>query len=179
MEWWNVVVTVYERHYQLAYQLLAGFGSVAATDYFNVLAMQVDDPLGFLSDVAAATERDAALRESLSRVMPVTTSFAFQSPQEFEQRACQAAALWLPNLAGQTFHVRMHRRGFKGRLCSQEEELFLDHFLIGSLQQQGTDARLGFDNPDFILALETLGQQAGMSLWSREQIVRYPLLKLD
>lgn len=176
---WNAVVTVYERHYPLARQLLADFGAVAETDYFNVLAMQVADPIGFLTEVDAAAQQDAALRESLSRVMPVTASFAFQDPAEFEQRARQAAALWLPRLAGRAFHVRMHRRGFRGRLSSQEEELFLDRFLIESLQQQGSDARLTFDNPDFILALETLGQQAGMSLWSREQIARYPLLKLD
>jgi adenylyl- and sulfurtransferase ThiI len=176
---WNAVVTVYERHYQLARQLLAGFGTVAQTDYFNVLTMQVADPLAFLADVDAAVRQDAALRESLARVMPVTTSFAFQDAAQFEDRAREAAAMWLPNLAGQVFHVRMHRRGFKGRLSSQEEELFLDHFLIDSLQQQGSDAELGFDNPDFILALETLGQQAGMSLWSRQQIAGYPLLKLD
>jgi len=176
---WNVVVTVYERHYQLARQLLADFGAVAETDYFNVLAMQAADPLGFLAEVDAAARQDAALRESVSRVMPVTSSFAFQDPPEFEQRARQAAALWLPRLAGRAFHVRMHRRGFRGRLSSQEEELFLDRFLIETLQQQGSDARLSFDNPDFILALETLGQQAGMSLWSREEIASYPLLKLD
>ncbi len=176
---WNVVVTLHARHYQLACQLLGAFGVVSETDYFNVLAMQVDDPLGFLAAVEAAAQQDAALRESLSRVMPVTTSFAFQSPAEFEQQAQQAAQLWLPNLAGHTFHVRMHRRGFKGRLSSQAEELFLDHFLIDSLQQQGSAAELRFDNPDFILALETLGQRAGMSLWSREQIARYTLLSLD
>jgi hypothetical protein len=73
----------------------------------------------------------------------------------------------------------MHRRGFKGRLSSQAEELFLAHFLIDSLQQQGSAAELRFENPDFILALETLGQRAGMSLWSREQIARYTLLSLD
>lgn len=176
---WNAVVTVYERHFQLACQLLGRFGAVAETDYFNVLAMQVDDPLGFLAEVEAAARQDAALRESLSRVMPVTATFAFQTPTEFEDRARQAAELWLPNLVGQTFHVRMHRRGFKGRLSSQVEELFLDHFLIDSLQQQDSVAELGFDNPDFILALETLGQRAGMSLWSREQIARYSLLRLD
>ncbi|UCE77701.1 MAG: hypothetical protein JSU62_05895, partial [Gammaproteobacteria bacterium] len=83
---WNAVVTVYERHFQLACQLLGRFGAVAETDYFNVLAMQVDDPLGFLAEVEAAARQDAALRESLSRVMPVTATFAFQTPTEFEDR---------------------------------------------------------------------------------------------
>ncbi len=176
---WNVVVTVYERHYQLACQLLGTFGEVAETDYFNVLAMQVEDPLGALGDIEAAADKDPALHECLSRVMPVTTSFDFQTPREFEDRAREAAAVWLPDLAGKCFHVRMHRRGFKGRLSSQKEELFLDHFLIERLQAQGEDADIGFENADFILAVETLGQRAGMSLWSREQIACHPLLKLD
>jgi tRNA(Ser,Leu) C12 N-acetylase TAN1 len=40
-------------------------------------------------------------------------------------------------------------------------------------------SRIDFDDPDYIIDIETVGQRAGMSLWSREHRLRYALLKLD
>jgi tRNA(Ser,Leu) C12 N-acetylase TAN1 len=40
-------------------------------------------------------------------------------------------------------------------------------------------ARVSFADPDYILALETVGQRAGLSLWDRVQRARYPFLGLD
>ncbi|HLF13048.1 MAG TPA: hypothetical protein VJA26_17745, partial [Gammaproteobacteria bacterium] len=76
-------------------------------------------------------------------------------------------------------HVRMHRRGFKGKLSSQHEEQFLDHFLLERLNVAGASGAIDFDDPDVIIAMETLGQQAGLSRWTREQLHAYELLKLD
>jgi tRNA(Ser,Leu) C12 N-acetylase TAN1 len=89
---------------------------------------------------------------------------------------------WLDKLAGKHFYVRMHRRGFKGRLSSIEEERFLDDFILDSLnnlaQQGKAQAKINFEDPDSVIAVETIGQEAGLSIWSREQLVRYPFLKL-
>jgi hypothetical protein len=38
----------------------------------------------------------------------------------------------VPELIGKRFHVRMHRRGFNGKLSSQQEAQFLDGFLFAS-----------------------------------------------
>lgn len=103
----------------------------------------------------------------------------FQSPEEFEAKAREAVGSWLTRLAGKSFHVRLHRRGFKRRLSSQEEERSLDTFLLQSLEQRGTPGRITFDDPDAIIAVETVGQRAGFSLWTREDMQRYPFLKLD
>ena len=35
------------------------------------------------------------------------------------------------------------------------------------------------EDPDVILDVEIVAQQAGLSLWSRDQRKRYPFLKLD
>jgi tRNA(Ser,Leu) C12 N-acetylase TAN1 len=37
---------------------------------------------------------------------------------------------------------------------------------------------VSFDNPDAIIAVETIGNQAGMSLWFREDLQRYPFLHI-
>jgi tRNA(Ser,Leu) C12 N-acetylase TAN1 len=175
---WNIVVTVKEHGYRQASDILRDFGTVSRTDFFNVMVMRVDDALQFVEDLHACLQSLPGVRASLARVMPVTEKFSYQSAEEFEACVRQQVELWLPRLAGKAFHVRMHRRGFKGRLSSQNEELFLDHHIIHSLQERNQDARINFDDPDFIIALETVAQHGGLSLWDREQRQRYPLLKL-
>lgn len=176
---WNVVVTVQEHGFSTAIDLLRDFGTVCKTDFFNVLVMRVDEPSQFYEDLHRYLPSVPGLCASLARVIPVTESFSFQSAQEFEARVKEGVEPWLPRLAGQAFHVRMHRRGFKGRLSSQNEELVLDHYILDGLRRGDHDAHIDFSDPDFIIALETVAQVGGLSLWNREQRQRYTLLKLD
>jgi tRNA(Ser,Leu) C12 N-acetylase TAN1 len=73
----------------------------------------------------------------------------------------------------------MHRRGFKGRLSSLEEERLLDGFLLEELDGMQSTGSIDFADPDMIIAIETIGQRAGLSLWTRAELARYPLLGLD
>lgn len=175
---WNVVLTTSSGHYQQASDLLQPYGEVSKTAYFNVLALQVEDVARFLEQLHQDLEGDHALAESLGRVVPVTVRFRFQTPAEFEAKAREAVEPWLTRLAGARFHVRMHRRGFKGRLSSQDEEQFLDHHILERIGLE-SPAVIDFDDPDYIIAVETLGQDAGLSIWDRVARDRYPLLKLD
>ncbi len=76
-------------------------------------------------------------------------------------------------------HVRLYRRGFKGRLSSHDEERFLDDALLQALEAAGTPRRITFDDPDAVIDVETLGNWAGLSLWTRADLARYPFLKVD
>jgi tRNA(Ser,Leu) C12 N-acetylase TAN1 len=176
---WNVLVTTREGGFNRAYRLLREFGPVERTGFLNVLVLRVADPSTILGLLTERSSQEPDLAAVLGRVLPVTRTFTFQSPEEFEARARDAALAWVPDLAGKTFHVRLHRRGFKGRMASPEEERFLDGVLLEALQNAGTSGRITFDDPDAILAVETLGNQAGLSLWTREELRRYPLLRLD
>jgi tRNA(Ser,Leu) C12 N-acetylase TAN1 len=109
----------------------------------------------------------------------VTRTFDFQSPEEVEARAKEAALSLVPELAGKTFHVRFHRRGHKGQLSSAGEERFLGEALLGALTAASTPGRLGFDDPDAVLVVETVGNRGGLSLWGREDLKRYPFLRQD
>lgn len=82
-------------------------------------------------------------------------------------------------MAGKTFHVRLHRRGFKGQLSTPEEERFLDDTLLDALKRAGTPGSLAFDDPDAVIQIETVGNRAGISLWSREELGRFPFLRAD
>jgi tRNA(Ser,Leu) C12 N-acetylase TAN1 len=176
---WNVVVSTREGRFEQAQAFLSHLGTVRKTDFFNVLTLEVEEPARFLEEIHAALELDPRPAEWLGRVVPLERQFTFQSPEEFEQKAREAVLPWLPELAGRSFHVRMHRRGFKGRLSSQDEERFLDRFIMDALAQGGSSARVSFEDPDLIIALETVGQEAGLSLWDREQRQRHFLLGLD
>ena len=174
---WNVVATARPGRYAQARAWLERLGPVAETGYYNVLVMRVDDPLSLPERVLAA--RDPDFDRAIGRLVPVVARFRFQRPEEFEARARQAAEGFADALAGRSFHVRMHRRGFRGRLSSQHEEQFLDHHLLETLAARGAPGRIDFRDPDAILVVESLGQEAGMSLWTREQMARYPFLRPD
>jgi tRNA(Ser,Leu) C12 N-acetylase TAN1 len=179
MHEWNVVVSVRDRNYKRARHLLENFGLVSRTGFYNVLVLKVDNITHMLEVLRERVATDDKTRASLAHVMPVTRSFSFQTPEEFEAKAKEAVLPWLPELAGKGFHVRIHRRGFKGRLSSQDEERMLDGFLLENLEKAGTPAYITFEDPDAILAVETVNQWAGLALWARDDLKRYPFLHLD
>ncbi len=176
---WNVVVTVREDGYNRARCLLGRFGPVDRTDFFNILVMRVADPRLFMEELREKATPESEGAAALARVLPVDQTFTFQSPEEFDEKARLAVCAWLPTLAGKSFHLRMHRRGFKGKLSSMDEERFLDTYILDALAMAGPPGRISFTAPDAIIALETIGPRAGLSLWTREDLARYPLLHLD
>jgi tRNA(Ser,Leu) C12 N-acetylase TAN1 len=174
-----VLVSVRAGGYNRALRLLREFDSVSPSGFLDVLVMRVDDPNRLLEALAERAAREPDALAVLGRVVPVRSTFTFQSPEEFEVRARDAALAFLPELAGKGFHVRMHRHGFKGRLSSQAEERLLGTVLLEALEKAGTPGHVTFEDPDVILAVETLGNRAGLSLWTREDLRRYPFLRLD
>ncbi|MBI5547565.1 MAG: hypothetical protein HY901_27090 [Deltaproteobacteria bacterium] len=116
---WNVVVTL-RGQVSRAVGLLRklGLGPVSVSRFLDVLVMKAEDPravLQVLSEKAAAHPRQLAC---LSHVTPCDQTFTFASPEEFEAKAREDVSRYLSALGGRSFHVRIHRRGFKGRLST-------------------------------------------------------------
>lgn len=176
---WNVVVTTRGRRFTLACELLEEFGRVGRTHFYNVIVMKVADVGEFAESLAAEFARSSMMGFAISRVAPAQHAFDFVSPEAFEERAGEIALTWVDALAGKRFHVRMHRRGFKGRLSSQDEERFLDGALLEALHAAGAPGAITFDDPDAIIAIDTVDKRAGLSLWTRDELARYPFLALD
>lgn len=176
---WNAVACAGEGEFRAARRLLEHWGAVGRTGYYNVLAVRLADPEAFLEDFARRLEAEPGLRNTVSRAMVCRHTFGFQSREEFEARAREAVLAWAPALEGQTFHVRMHRRGFRKALSSLEEEHYLDGALLEELEARGRPGRITFDDPDAVVAVETVGGRAGLSLWTREDLRRYPFLGVD
>lgn len=176
---WNAVATAGSPDVWRARALMERFGEVETTPFRGVFVLRVDDANAFLAEYAERYRVDPRLAECLGRVIPLTETFDFASPDAFEAEAKRIAIGFAPQLAGKSFHVRMHRRGFKGEFSSQAEEQFLDEVLLNELERLGQPGRISFDDPDAILDVETVGERGGLSLWSREDLERYPFLKLD
>ena len=177
---WNVVVNLHEHGcFRRAFKVLQGLGAVYPTEFLNVLVMQVSNIPRFLETLNNWVCNDPSLLKLISRIVPVNCTFSFQSPAEFETKAKEAVLYCLPQLAGKSFHVRMHRRGFKGRISSPEQERFLDRILLEELEKRGNPGEITFEGADAIVVVETVGQLAGISCWNREELQRYRLLKIE
>jgi tRNA(Ser,Leu) C12 N-acetylase TAN1 len=176
---WNVVVSLQERGFKKAFKDLQGFGIVSKTEFFNVLTMKVSDIERFQESLLEWVAEHPALLKAVARLVPITATFSFQSAAEFETQAKETVLQWVPQLAGKAFHVRMHRRGFKERISSLEAEHLLDGTLLAALAAAGTPGRITFEEPDAIVIVETLGQWAGLACWQRQEMQRYPWLRLN
>jgi tRNA(Ser,Leu) C12 N-acetylase TAN1 len=176
---WNVVISVHERGFRPTFELLEQLGHVAKTDFYNILVMKVDNIGNFLETLREWIKEDTHILDLISRVMPVTKTFNFQSSEEFEEKAIEAVSKWVPMLVDRSFHVRMHRRGFRDKMASNKEERFLDDFLLDKLKKKGIKGNISFQNPGAIVVVETVGSRAGMSIWTREDLDCYPFLRLD
>jgi tRNA(Ser,Leu) C12 N-acetylase TAN1 len=138
-----------------------------------------DEPQSFLERFAAMVENVPQVMEVLSRVVPAADSFTFESPEDFETKARAIVLGWASRLHGKSFHVRMHRRGFKGRLPSQHEERFLDEAVLARLNEVGEPGHIDFEDPDAVIDVETVDDRAALSFWTREDLKRYPFLKVN
>lgn len=176
---WNVVVTIAEGRYRQALDLLARYGQVQRSDFYNVLTLRTDDVPGFLEGLHQAMDADPQVQGLIGKAIPASQVFTFQSPEEFQTKAREIMTRLAPEVAGQGFHVRMHRRGFKGRLSTMEVEQLLDGLLVELTEQMGQPARVTFSDPQVVVAVETVGTRAGVSAWQREQRRKYPFLRLD
>jgi tRNA(Ser,Leu) C12 N-acetylase TAN1 len=175
---WNVVVTTHRGQFGRAQQLLKEMGNVGRTDYYNVLVMRVDDVEVLLERLEKELSIQPELASAVAHIRPAHHAFDFQTPAEFEARAREIVLRWVPELASKGFHVRLHRRGFKGRLSSPDEELFLDGALLEALADADTRGHLSYRDPDAVIAVDTVSNRAGMALWTRDALRRYAFLGL-
>lgn len=174
---WNVIVTVHD--FKRACDVLSAFGRVQRTDFYNTLVMNVQDVPQMLETLRMKSMEDPGFLNFLSRLIPVTRTFVFRSSNDFEDKSYKLAHTWLRKLGKKRFHVRIHRRGFKEEISSVEVEQFLDDMLMEDLRMADAPGHITFKDPDAVIAVETIRNWAGVSLLTREQLQRYPFIRID
>jgi tRNA(Ser,Leu) C12 N-acetylase TAN1 len=179
MKSWNVIVSIYQDGFKRALHALRALGSVERSPYHNVLVMTVEDPIALLDAIEKLTKEKPALYDAISRVAPAMRSFEFQSAEEFLETTKSIILEWLPQLAGQSFHVRFHRRGSTHDLRTPDVERFIDDALLEALRGAGTPGAVSFSDPDAVIAIDTIDDRAGVGLWRRVDLTRHRLLRPD
>jgi tRNA(Ser,Leu) C12 N-acetylase TAN1 len=175
---WNVVVTAREGTQRRLRRALWPLVRLERSGFRNVFVGRVDDLESLLAAVAALRVERPALDEWLGRIVPVEHVFAVD-PATFEERLREEAGPFLDRLAGRSFHVRVERRGHKGVLDSHACEQALGAWLWAALEARGARPVVAFADPDVVLAVEVVGDTAGIGLVTRELRTRFPVVKID
>ena len=179
MQEWNVVISVREHGFRQAFDVFGEFGEVKRTEFFNILLLRARDVARMLETLRERAERSPESLAFLARLIPVTRTFVFHSPEEFEERTKTTVLGWAQDLLGKSFFVRLHRRGFRGRLQSMDEERLLDTLLLEELEKSGRPGKISFEDPDAVIAIETVGTWAGVALFTREEKEQYPFIRVE
>lgn len=151
---------------------LARFGRFRTGGYPQVVLGVVDrSRAGQAATLTAGIEEVAAgaspFDELLERVVPVESAVLFRR-DDVTETLCERLEGSGPRLAGRSFHVRSHLRGLKGRVEHPAVERALGAFLGELAERAGAPARVTFDDPDVIVAVEVAGQRVGYAFLDRD-----------
>lgn len=175
---WNVVVTV-QPGPQFQRELLgalAHFGRFHATPFRDVCIGHIDDRAAFLQALRDARAAGAPWTQRLGRVIPVDVVFWF-TPQTLADRLKEAVAPLVPRIGGKSFCVRIERRGHAGEVKTQDIERAVGEHVHALAAAQGMTLRTALDDPDNVIAAETLGNECGVGLLPRALRETYPFVR--
>jgi tRNA(Ser,Leu) C12 N-acetylase TAN1 len=177
MDSFNVIVTAVpvpgdERKLLRA---LRGLGHFQRTAFRDVLLGQVADIGGFLEEVHRASEAGESWTRAMGRAIPVEHVFRFTTGTLVDQARPLLSGV-LERMAGGTFYVRCERRGHADEISSHDVERTLADHLLALAEQRKKPLKVSFDDPDYIICIETIGDQCGVGLLGRDLRQRHRLV---
>ena len=174
---WNVLATSLEGRRDALLFALRRLGKFRRGGYRNVVVGQVESVDAFLAGVHEALAGDPLLPTALARVVPVEATVRFEAPTAVDTLAA-AAEPFVDRLAGGSFFVRLERRGLKGRLHTPTVERELGDRVWRALEAKGHTPRVAFKDPDAVLVVETIGDEAGLAVVTRALRAQHPFVKI-
>jgi tRNA(Ser,Leu) C12 N-acetylase TAN1 len=174
---WNVLATSLEGRRDALLIALRRLGKFRRGGYRNVVLGRVDDVPAFLAAVRDALASDPLLPTALAKVVPVETTIRFDATNAVDTFAVAAEPL-LDRLAGGSFFVRLERRGMKGRLHTPTVERALGDRVWKALESRGATPRVEFHDPDAVLVVETIGDEAGLGVITRALRTEFPFVRI-
>jgi tRNA(Ser,Leu) C12 N-acetylase TAN1 len=177
MKDWNVVLTSQMNQERRLRRELEGLGEFHASGFREVIIGKVPDLTAFLQTLKEYWDGKPFFPQLLSTVVPVPRVFPFTLDNLLDRLKEEVRPL-AGEIGDKAFYVRMKRRGHKGELSSLEVEQALDHFLKEELASQGHAPHIDFTQPEVIVLVETIHNQCGLNLITREMKERYPFIKV-
>lgn len=175
---WNVVVTCKQGGQRTLRRALHPLIRLRASGFRNVLVGRVDDVQGLLAAVAELLERRPSLEGALGKLLPIEHTFVVDAPRFHVQLIAEAAGL-ADRLVGQSFHVRVERRGHKGVINTHAAEQALGEALYSELETRGKKPSVTFTDPDVVVLVELIGEIAGLALVTRDLRQRFSFVQVD
>jgi tRNA(Ser,Leu) C12 N-acetylase TAN1 len=174
---WNVIVTAGSDQQRACLAALQARGRFQRFHFKGVFPGHVENLKEFLERAQRAYERQESWMQTVSRILPLEGTFEF-TPATFEEDLKTAVKPFVQRMSSGTFYVRLERRGFKGTIVSPPIERALDDHLVALGAQEGKVFEVTFEDPDYIVMIETIGNFCGVTLLSREFRTRYPFVKV-
>jgi tRNA(Ser,Leu) C12 N-acetylase TAN1 len=176
---WNVVVTVRagpgtERR---ALSALARFGRFRRTQFRDVIVGSAPDAQVVLEAVERARTEARPWAAAIARVIPVERVFSF-APETLADQLKEAVAPFVAQLGNASFCVRVERRGFEHRLPSAAVERAVGEHVHALAEAAGQQLQTRFEDPDYIIVAETVGDECGVALLDRTLRQRHPLVQV-
>ncbi len=174
----NVVATMANAgRFRLMLEDLQTFGEFRRTEFLGVVVGKVADRPGMLETIRRERARKFYAFQDLGRIIPVDKVFTLDV-DDFLDQLREAIYPYADQLREKSFYLRLERRGHKGEIISPEVEQQMDEFLLERLQNLGSPGRIEFDDPDAVIAVETIGDRCGIGLLTREEMERYDFLRV-
>jgi tRNA(Ser,Leu) C12 N-acetylase TAN1 len=156
---------------------LSRYGEFRGSGYRYVVLGRVEDVDDFLEHLETMRRENPGKPRSLSQVVPVDRTFQFDL-SDFNDKLKEVISPYMELMENKRFCVRVKRRGHKGEISRLEVEKEMDAFIPEALDKTGKQTRINFEDPDKIIIVETIGNQAGVGLTTREMKEKYPVINI-
>jgi tRNA(Ser,Leu) C12 N-acetylase TAN1 len=177
MQDWNVVVTSHMGEERRLIRELAELGEFHPSGFREVILGKVPDVHAFLETLNRFWEEKPYIPQMLSTVTPIRTVFPF-TLELLLPKLKENILEFIEEIGDAVFYVRMKRRGHKGEVSSQEVEQALDQFLLAELAARGLKGHIDFVAAEVMVVVETIHNQCGLGLVTKEMKERYPFVKV-
>jgi len=173
----NVIVTCRRNGERGAVRELRFFGRFHPMGFRDVLVGHVEDRSRFFEDLRKGKEVRDPVWRYIVRIVPVDGIFSF-TLETFRERLSEA----IDGVAGRVppgpFYVRLERRGHKGEIPTQDIEKEMGGRIIAAHERQGHDSRVDFKEFRSVVAVETFHDKGGVAVILREEMEKYPFVKV-
>jgi tRNA(Ser,Leu) C12 N-acetylase TAN1 len=175
---WNLIVTVVPglHHIHDVRSSLGHLGHFWLTSFRDVLIGWSDDTQTLLQTIADAREKDKRWSHMVGRVIPVQNVFYF-TVDSLTGQLKEAVAPLVEEMQTGRFYFRLERRGMAGQIPSQDVEQAVAAHLVSLAHKKGIELTTDFEDPDFVVAAETIGTECGVCLLTRELMTRFPFVR--
>jgi tRNA(Ser,Leu) C12 N-acetylase TAN1 len=174
---WNVLATSVEGARPVLLAWLRRHGAFRGGGYRNVAIGRVADMPAFLAALRDDLVREPGRAAALGRVLPIERTLLLDPSAPLASLEAAIEPLHV-RLAGGSYFVRLERRGLRDALHSGDVERTLGAVLWRALEAAGHVPRVAFRDPDVVVAIETLGERAGIAVIDRALRVTYPFVRI-